>query len=264
MHTWRLLETKTENASMNMAIDEAVLAARASNQVPDTLRLYRWSPSAVSIGKFQNPMIEVNLENCRKLNVSMVRRISGGGTVYHDEQEEITFGVTASAQNLGVTDTTSTYLMVYAGIKDALRILGITADFNEGDLRNCPNLTVKNRKISGSAQARKSGTILQHGTLLLNVDLEKMFSLMRVPWAKSLEEIVNVAQNRITSVKNELGHSVAFETASNAIISGFRNTLKIEFELGNLTAYEQEVASKLYKDKYLTTEWNLTGKNAFG
>src|SRR5512136_2192266 len=99
MHTWRLLEVKTNNAFMNMAIDEAILTAHASKQVPNTLRLYQWSPSAVSIGKFQNPQNEVNLANCQKIGVSVVRRVSGGGTVYHDAQGELTFCVTASTQD---------------------------------------------------------------------------------------------------------------------------------------------------------------------
>ena len=264
MHTWRLLEVKVNNPFMNMAIDEAILTAHASKQVPNTLRLYQWSPSSVSIGKFQNPQNEVNLANCRNLGISMVRRISGGGTVYHDAQDEITFSVTTSTQDLGVTDIANAYLKIYDGIKDALRILGVSAEFSEGDERNCPNLTVKNRKISGSAQARKSGAILQHGTLLLDIDLERMFSLIRVPWAKSLEEIVRIARNRITSAKIELGHPVSATTAANAVAVGFRNALRIELEQGELSAFESKTADKLCKEKYSTIDWNLRGKSTLG
>ncbi len=264
MNSWRLLEVEANDPFLNMAIDEAILTAHASNQVPNTLRLYQWSPSAVSIGRFQDTQKEVNLENCRKLGISVVRRISGGGTVYHDAQGEITFSVTTNSQELGVKDVASAYLQVYSGIKDALRILGVSADFSEGDEKNCPNLTVKNRKISGSAQARKSGAILQHGTLLLDVDLEKMFAVIRIPWAKSLEEIVRVAQKRITSARNELGHLVSPGTAASAIVTGFRNALKIELEEGELTAFENKTAKKLYEEKYSTSDWNLNGKSAVG
>ena len=264
MDIWRLLEVETNNAFMNMAIDEAILTARASKQVPNTLRLYQWAPSAVSIGKFQNPQNEVNLANCRKLGISMVRRISGGGTVYHDAKGEITFSVTTTAQDLGVTDIAGAYLKVYGGIKDALGILGVPADFSEGDEKNCPNMTVRNKKISGSAQARKSGAILQHGTLLLNVDLEKMFSIIRVPWAKSLEEIVCVAQKRMTSASNELGHDVSAETMASAVVLGFKNALKIELEQGELTAFERKTADKLCEEKYSTRNWNLNGKSTLG
>src|SRR5208283_3711959 len=95
MDTWRLLPLQTDNAFVNMAIDEAILTARIAGQVPNTLRFYRWQPSAVSIGKNQNPEAEVYLDACTQLGVDMVRRVSGGGTVYHDYDGEVTYSVTA-------------------------------------------------------------------------------------------------------------------------------------------------------------------------
>ena len=143
MGAWRLLKLETHNAFMNMALDEAVLRARISERVPNTLRFYRWNPSAVSVGKFQKPENEVYLENCRRLSVDVVRRITGGGTVYHDAEDEVTYSVIARTEDLGVSDVAAVYARIYAGIADALRLLGITADFNEGYAKNCPNLTVK-------------------------------------------------------------------------------------------------------------------------
>lgn len=196
MDTWRLLKLETHNAFMNMALDEAILTARAINREPNTLRIYQWKPSAVSIGKNQQPENEVHLDNCRRLGVSVVRRITGGGAVFHDAKDEVTYSIIAKTEDLHMKDPINAYSKVYAGITDALRILGVTADFNSGDAKNCPNLTVKNKKISGSSQARKRETILQHGTLLLNVDLEKMFTLLRVPWAKTCIEVVAVAEKK--------------------------------------------------------------------
>ena len=261
MEPLRLLKLATHNAFVNMSVDEAILTARAIDKAPSTLRLYQWNPSAVSIGKNQQAENELNLENCRKLGVNVVRRISGGGTVFHDSQGEVTYALIAEISDLGVKDNLAVYAKVYAGIKDALRILGITADFNEGDQKNCPNLNVNGKKISGSAQARKRDTVLQHGTLLLDVDLEKMFTLIRVPWAKTCMEVVNVAKNRITSVKKELGHAVSAETAANAIAVGFKNALKLQIVEGELTSFEQELAQKLYKEKYSTDAWNLHAKS---
>jgi lipoate-protein ligase A len=123
---------------------------------------------------------------------------------------------------------------------------------------------VKGKKISGSAQARKSRTILHHGTLLIDVDLERMFSIIQVPWAKSLEEIVGVAQKKITSAKNELGHPVTISTAANAVTVGFRNSLKIALETGELTTFEEKTADRLYEQKYSTNDWNLNGKSIIG
>ena len=264
MGAWRLLKLETHNAFMNMAIDEAILRARIAERVPNTLRFYRWKPSAVSIGKFQKPENEVYLDNCRRLGVDVVRRISGGGTVYHDAEDEVTYSLIAKTEDLGVTDIAAVYARVYAGIADALRILGITADFNEGDAKNCPNLTVKGKKISGSAQAHKSGIVLQHGTLLLSVDLERMFTVLRVPWAKTCMEVVGVAKNKITSVKEELGHAVSAETANNALSVGFKNAFGIQLTEGELTPFERELAEELCREKYATDDWNFYGKSVLG
>jgi lipoate-protein ligase A len=249
---------------MNMALDEAVLRARISGRVPDTLRFYRWNPSAVSVGKFQKPENEVYLDNCRRLGVDVVRRITGGGTVYHDAEDEVTYSVIARTEDLGVSDVAAVYARIYAGIADALRLLGITADFNEGDAKNCPNLTVKGKKISGSAQAHKSGIVLQHGTLLLNVDLERMFTVLRVPWAKTCIEVVGIAKNKITSVKEELGHAVSVETANNALSVGFKNAFGIQLTDGELTPFERELAEELCREKYATDDWNFYGKSVLG
>ena len=74
-------------------------------------------------------------------------------------------------------------------------------------------------------------------------------------------EVVNVAKNRITSVKNELGHAVSAETAANALAVGFKNALTLQPIEGELTNYETELAEKLYREKYATDEWNLHGKS---
>ena len=264
MKTWRLLNLQTQNAFMNMAVDEAVLTARTIDRVPNTLRLYRWNPSAVSIGKNQNPETEVQWGNLRKLGVDLVRRISGGGTVYHDERDEVTYSLIAKMSDLGVKDITAVYSKVYSGMTDALRILGITADFSEGDAKNCPNLTVKGKKISGSSQAHKRETVLQHGTLLLDVDLEKMFTLLRVPWTKNCMEVVNVARNRITSVKSQLKHEVSAETAANALAVGFTNSLGLRLVVGELSSFEVELADKLCREIYSINDWNLSGKSIIG
>ncbi len=261
MDTWRLLPLETHDAFTNMAIDEAILTARINNQVPNTLRLYRWKPSAVSIGKNQNPQEEVYLNNLPKLGVNLVRRISGGGAVYHDNEGEITYSVTAKTRDLSRTaDITSVYTNIYAAITDALRLLGIPADFNLADQKNCPNLTVNGKKISGSSQTIRQGTVLQHGTLLLGVDLLKMFQLLRAKTIDNCTLATAIATRKITSIQNELGHAVSAETAANAIAQGFRAILKIGLSEGELTISEKELAQKLYTQKYVTDNWNHHGK----
>jgi lipoate-protein ligase A len=258
--SWRLLELEINDAFMNMAMDETILRARIQSAVPNTLRFYRWKPSAVSIGRFQNIEKEVQLDNCRKHNVDVVRRITGGGTVYHDAEDEITYSMIARKRDLGAEEITAVYSGIYAGLAEALRILGIHADFNQGTAKACPNLTINGKKISGSAQAHRSGVFLQHGTLLSEVNLERMFTFIRVPWAQTLTQIVSVAEKRITSINAELGKTVSTSEVNDALVKGFEKALDIRLTKGELTAGELELSKHLCQEKYATDDWNFQGR----
>ena len=245
---------------MNMAIDEAVLRARIIERVSNTLRFYRWKPSAVSIGRFQDASKEVNLENCRKYGVDFVRRISGGGSVYHDHEREITYSVIVSKKDLETIDIFYAYKLICNGLIEAMKILGIHADFDPGNLKHCPNVLVNGRKISGSSQSHKGGILLQHGTFLIDVNLERMFTFLRVPWAETCMEVVSIAKRKITSVKQEFGSNVSMQEAYEALVKGFQKALKIKLIEGELTSHEKNLAEKLCAEKFATEDWNLKGK----
>jgi lipoate-protein ligase A len=261
MDTWRYLPLSVNNAAMNMAIDEAILQARVEDKVPNTLRLYRWQPSAVSIGRNQNPQEQVYLETAQKLGVDVVRRPSGGGTVYHDYEGEVTYAVIAKTADLGTGDITTVYTKIYSCIKDALRMIGSGCDFSEGNAKNCPNLTINGKKISGSSQTISRGVALQHGTILRIVDCDRMFQLLKLKDANCVQA-AEIGKRNITSLQAELGHKMSPDTLANVLAQGFRIMLKVQMEQGELTASEQELAAKLYKEKYSNKEWNLSGKTA--
>ena len=245
-----------------MAIDEAVANARIADRVPNTLRFYRWVPSAVSVGRFQNPSDTVRVEDCRQHGVDIVRRTSGGGTVYHDSQGEITYSVIVKERDLGSTDVVYAYNKICTGLIEAASILGINAHFSPGDQRNCPNLAVDGRKISGSSQYHKGGVLLQHGTFLLDVDLEQMFTYLRVPWARTISSVVCVANEKITSVKKELNRDVSVHEAFEALVNGFQKALEMELMEEPLTELEQRLAAKLQEEKYSQTSWNMKGSTS--
>jgi len=260
MKTWRLLKLNVNDAFTNMAIDEAIVNARIEGSVPNTLRFYRWKPSGVSVGRFQDVFNEVQVENCKRHGVDIVRRITGGGTVYHDCDGEITYSVVVKEKDFGTTDVVYAYNAICNGIIEAAKILGVNADFNPGDPKNCPNIAINEKKISGSAQFHKGGVLLQHGTFLLDTDLEKMFTFLRVPWAKTIHDVVCVARERLTSIKKELDHNVSVEEAYEALIQGFKKALKIQLEEEALTSQEQQLVMKLKKERYSTDKWNLKGR----
>ncbi|HXX87535.1 MAG TPA: biotin/lipoate A/B protein ligase family protein [Candidatus Acidoferrum sp.] len=261
MVNWRLLELETSNACRNMAIDESILVARTKGLAPDTLRFYRWRPSAVSIGRFQDLELEVQLASCRNQGVDIVRRITGGGTVYHDAIGEITYSAVVSKQDLGTSDIDKIYARLYSGLVAALKILGIITDFNEGNTKACPNLTTRGKKISGSAQTHKAGVVLQHGTLLSDVNLGKMFDVIRVPWAKTREEVINIANDRITSINSELGKRVSSAEVTDALVRGFSQALNVELVSDELTPYELDLAADLQEHKYANDDWTFHCKS---
>ena len=242
-----------------MAVDEAIAQARIEGKAPNTVRLYRWLPSAVSVGRFQNIYNEVDLEACRIHGVDVVRRTSGGGSVYHDSEGEITYCVIVKREDL-TEDVAEAYRRVCKGLIEAARLLGVNAEFNEGNIKQCPNVTVNERKLSGSAQAHKRGVVLQHGTLLLEADLQKMFTFLKVPWADACVDVVSIAGKKITSLAEELGRSVQVEEASEAMIRGFEKAFGTTLVEGELSDYEQRLVEALEKEKFSTQKWNLEGR----
>jgi lipoate-protein ligase A len=264
MGTWRLLKPKVADAFTNMAVDEAVMKARIEDIVPNTLRFYRWKPSAVSIGLFQNLTDQVYIENCRAQNVDIVRRITGGGAVYHDSNGEITYSVVVRTADLGYgdLDMLSMYQKICSGLNEAVKILGVKAEFHPPDPKRCPNLTINGRKISGNAQTCKKGVLLQHGTFLLDINHEKMFTLLKVPWAKTLDDILKVSKRKLTSARQELTSHFTTEEAYRALVKGFEKVLKVRLVEEEVTEYEQKLAERLRKEKFVTEEWTLLGKAA--
>jgi len=262
MGAWRLLKLETADAFTNMAIDEAILTARIAGVTPNTLRFYRWKPSALSIGRFQDVFNEVNVENCRKQGVDIVRRITGGGTVYHDYDGEITYSVVVDGKDLGYADMDiiSAYKTVCSGLIEAVKILGTTAELNPLDSKQCPNITIRGRKISGSAQSYRRGVLLQHGTFLVDINHEKMFTFLRVPWAKTLPDVLETSKKKLTSTKQELESRMSIEEVYKALVRGFEKALRIQLVEKELTSYERKLAEKLRINKFSTEDWNFNGK----
>lgn len=241
---FRLIIDGYRDAFENMALDEAMLL----NGIP-TLRLYKWRPSAISIGYFQSIEEEVNLEECKKQGVDVVRRITGGGAVYHDENGEITYSFVCP-ENFLPKNILESYKIICSSLANALKILGLKAKH-----AGINDVIVNGRKISGSAQTRKKGNILQHGTLLLSVDVKKMFSLLKVGKEKISDKEIKAVEDRVTSVERELG-KINEEEIINAMIKGFKKTMKIEFCEGKFDKKELKMAEKLRR-KYESKEWNF-------
>ena len=250
---WRLLKTGPGDAYWNMAVDEAVFKARAGGRAPCTVRLYTWRPSAVSIGFFQSLHHEVDVEECRRLGIDVVRRITGGGAVYHDSQGEVTYSVVASEadlRRLGFDPSIQpSYEALCSGIVQGLKLLGVAAEF-----KPINDIVVAGRKISGSAQTRRGGAILQHGTLLLKSDIATMFRVLKVSKEKISDKLIKAAEERVTNVFKELGRELSVEEVVEALVKGFEGALGVKLVEGELTAHELRLAEEL-RSKYASKEW---------
>ncbi len=245
MEKFRLLRTGYNNAFMNMAIDEAILQSK----VMPTIRIYGWKPSAVSIGYFQSLNEEVDLDKCKEYKVDFIRRVTGGGAVYHDK--ELTYSFIAPEEFVS-KDILESYKEICSGVIKGLEKLGIKAEF-----AGINDIITEGKKISGNAQTRKNNCVLQHGTILMDVDVEKMFSLLKVPNEKIRDKLIQNVKERVTSLKIILGKEIGFDELSNKITDGFREALNVELVEGKLTNDELELSKELADNKYKTKEWNF-------
>lgn len=246
---WRLVISGAAPAAWNMAVDEAMALVHARGLTPPTLRLYAWNPPAVSVGYAQSLAEEVDLDACLREGVQWVRRPSGGRAILHDR--EITYCVIVSQSALP-GDLLATYRELAEGLREALRELGLEAvpvprtARPQGRSSACfevpsaHELVVAGRKVVGSAQVRRAGVILQHGSLLLQFEPERLVRLLKDP-SLTAERL----RARAAGVGELLGRAVGWEEAARALQAGFARGLHISFSEGCLCAEELELAATL-------------------
>jgi len=232
----RILETGNNTGAWNMAVDEFLLY----NCKEPILRIYGWSKPCISIGYFQN-IDEVNYKKCNENNVDVVRRITGGGAVFHDMELTYSFVTKNFPESI-----IKSYEEISEVIIQALKILGLDAKFSPLN-----DVTVNGKKVCGNAQTRKNNTLLQHGTILLEVDVEKMFSLLNVP-------IEKISDKKISDVKDRVaGISKTFEQVSDALKSSAIDVFGCELVPFKLSQEELESCQKLMDEKFSSENWTF-------
>ncbi len=241
---------RIEDAPTQMAIDEAIAMARLRHETPNTIRLYRWQPSAVSIGYFQSIQKEVNLEACQEYGVDIIRRITGGGAVYHDYGGEITYSLVAPETHPKMPkDILKSYAAICGAIVNGLSHLGVDAEFKPVN-----DIAAGGKKISGNAQTRRHGVVLQHGTILVDSDIKRMFQVLRVSEAKISDKLIAAVEERVTNIRRYLEKEVTFNEARDALVKGFEESFDIELQPGHLTEEEEQLVKELHQ-KYSSRDW---------
>ena len=247
---WRLLQTGNHTAAENMAIDHAVLVTHSKKKVPPTVRFYGWHPPAISIGYFQSLSEEIDIEACRKHKIDYVRRITGGGAVFHDK--EVTYSLIIDEHHPSLSkNILESYQSICGAIIKGLDHLNIQSSYVPIN-----DIVVNNKKVSGNAQTRKYQTILQHGTILTDVDVEKMFTLLKVPNEKIKDKLIKDVKQRVTSLYHVLGETVSFQSVAHALRQGFEEEFQIKLIEGQLTSDEQKLADQFSEECFSQESWN--------
>lgn len=247
---WRLIDLWVADCYTQMATDEAIAEACGKGLSPSTIRLYRWNPSAVSLGYFQSLEDEVDTEACRRLGVDIIRRVSGGGAVFHDYNGEITYSLITPEDDPKIPrDIDQSYAVICKGIVRALDSLGLQAEF-----KPINDIAVSGRKISGNAQTRRYGAVLQHGTVLVDFDPKTMFTVLKVSQEKISDKLIKQVEERVTTIRRELRSQTSFDQVRDALVSGFEDALSVHLLPGSITSHEAELV-KRHRAKYSSPEW---------
>ena len=264
---WRLLPYTIDTPAKNMAIDEAIFNCYLGGSAPPTLRFYGWTLPTLSIGYFQDPTREINIENLVAKGFGLVRRPTGGQAVLH--QHELTYSIIAGVKD-GLPDhLLESYYYISQALITAFGQFGITAelhrekaakDFSSGACFERPSryeLKVANRKLVGSAQLRRNGSFLQHGSILLDFSAADLGAVLQLPPGITLNRFLERLNQKVISFR-DLGVIIAPAFLADAVIDGFRMLYHLEFAENPLSEVEEQLVQELIRIKYDNRDWNYT------
>jgi lipoate-protein ligase A len=267
---WRLLLTPPLDGALNMAVDEALLNAVAEGRSPPILRFFAWTPPCLSLG-YAQPLNDVDVERLQARGWELVRRPTGGRAILHTD--ELTYSVIAPMDEPRVRGgVIESYRQLSAGLLRGLHILGLQVQADRkvpaSDLQPSTALpvcfevpsdyeiTANGRKLLGSAQVRRRGVVLQHGSLPLTGDIARICEALRCESEAERERVKARVRERATTAQAVLGREVSWDEAARAIRTGFAEALNLEFVEATLSPDEQAAAEKLRAEKYAAREWN--------
>ncbi len=264
---WRLILSPPAHGSWNMAVDEAILEFAARGEALPTLRLFAWQPACLSLGYAQTS-VDVDRARLMHHGWDLVRRPTGGKAILH--VDELTYSVTGPQSEPRLAGSVlESYRRLSAALVEALHLLGIPAQTQTEVIQaqsepkgpvcfEVPSnyeITVDGKKIIGSAQARRKGGVLQHGTLPLYGDLTRILSVLAFADEASRIEAAGRLISRATTAEIVLGYPLDWNTSAQAFIAGFEKMLDLTLAPADLTPQELERAAALEQEKYGHPSW---------
>jgi lipoate-protein ligase A len=221
-----------------MSRDLAILDEVAKAAAPPTLRFYTWSPPALSLGYFQQAEDVADIEACRRLGIEIVRRPTGGRALLH--HRELTYSVAVpEGHPLIPTAVLPAYKFLSSAIINGLSLLGVEADLSAGENRgrgkapgscfdtpSAYEIQIGGKKVVGSAQLRRNGALLQHGSILLELSLDLYRHVLRHDCRE--DNYIDILGKRAAGL-HDLGYNTPIEDLTGAMVSGFSELLSTDF-----------------------------------
>ncbi|MFC7302293.1 lipoate--protein ligase family protein [Cognatiluteimonas weifangensis] len=246
-HDWQLIHAEPQSPALHMALDEVLLDEVSAGRRLPTLRIWEWAGPSVVMGRFQSLRNEVDAQGAQRHGIEVVRRISGGGAMFIEPGNTITYSIFAPLSMVEDMTFEQAYALMDGWVIEALGTLGIQAWYQPLN-----DITSPAGKIAGAAQARRGKAVLHHVTMAYDIDATKMLEVLRIGREKLSDKGTASAQKRVDPLRSQTG--LAREEVIACLIESFRS------RHGGLTAdalrpQELARAQALARDKFATPEW---------
>ncbi len=229
------MDTGHLSAAQNMAMDSAILEALHEGLCGPTLRFLSFKPHAVLVGSFQSVQKEVRTEFCSANHIDINRRITGGGSLYWDEND-VGWEIYAKKDVFKKPSLEDYYALFCSAVANGINRFGIRSAFRP---RN--DIEVGKKKISGSGGTSIGDTFLFQGTLLVDLDIEKMLRALKIPVEKLKYKEIHSLKQRITWLAKEIGYRPPRDKIIENILEGLQKSLGLEFYFAGLNEAEKKI-----------------------
>ena len=266
--TWRLIISPPSTGAWNMSLDEAIMEAVTAGSQPPTLRLYAWEPACLSLGHAQ-PVADVDLSALEQRGWQLVRRPTGGRAILHTD--ELTYSVCAHQENPLMTGgILESYRRISSALTRGLEKLEIRANADnhyglpDGSSLNAAvcfevpsnyEITANGKKLIGSAQARRSLGVLQHGSLPLSGDLTRITEVLKFETSAERTAAARRLLDHATTAETILGIAPTWENAAESLKQAFQEQVQVELVESLPGPAEIERAHCLQIEKYANPVW---------
>lgn len=246
-HHFDVIHDVPREPHLQMALDEVIAQAVAAGQRKPTLRVWEWERNAVVIGSFQSLRNEIDLDGAKRHDVTVVRRVSGGGAMFIEPGNTITYSIYVPASLVEGLSFEQSYAYLDDWVLGALRELGISATYIPIN-----DIASPAGKIAGAAQKRyASGAVLHHVTMAYDIDAHKMLEVLRIGREKLSDKGTKSANKRVDPLRSQSG------MPREAVIESFLAYFAARYTTVRSTVTDQEVADAevAVREKFSTPEW---------